>query len=52
MNELEELKENAESTPEEIRASLERFNQVQMDAFSNAYKNRSGSSEGSGNDSQ
>jgi len=38
INELEELKDNEESTAEQIRTSLEKLNQAQMDAFANAYK--------------
>jgi molecular chaperone DnaK len=46
IEEVEELKENAESSVEDLRAALEKLNQAQMDAFANAYKNKSGEAEG------
>ena len=45
MNELEELKENEESTPEQLKEALEKLNQAQMDAFANAYR-KGGEQEG------
>jgi len=38
--ELEELKENSESTVEQLKESLEKLNQTQMDVFAAAYKNK------------
>ena len=46
MNELEELKENEESTPEQLKEALEKLNQAQMDAFANAYRKGDGQQEG------
>lgn len=38
MEELEELKDNPDSTAEQLRTALEKLNQTQMEAFANAYK--------------
>lgn len=46
INELEELKENSESTVDQIKESLENLNRIQMEVFASAYKNKGGNPEG------
>lgn len=49
MTDLENLKENEDATVDEIKEALEKFNQIQMEAFSDAYKSKGDSGTSSEN---